>query len=174
MSEGTEEPFPPLSTSLESFLEEGSDAKFRKLISGLLKMSSAMLATRERYAAAIDVSPPQYSILMLVAEAGATTVGRIAAELEVASPFVTLQVNQLMKIGLLSKSPNPEDKRSSLVALTEEGKRRILKVAPIRKASNDLIFGEFSHEEAQELTKTIDRLRRSIASALHKLHDPHR
>ncbi len=165
-------PFPPLSTSLDDFLDDGSDQRFRQLINNLLRMSSAMLATRERYAELIGVSPPQYSILMAVADAGTTTVSQIASYLEVSGPFVTLQVKQMAEAGLLGRAPHPEDGRSTLLFLTEKGRELVLKVSPTRKSANDTIFGAFPGEDAQRLEATIEALLRQLRQALHELDRP--
>ncbi|MGY5808939.1 MarR family winged helix-turn-helix transcriptional regulator [Rhizobium sp. LEGMi198b] len=164
--------FPPPSTSLSSFLDGESDTRFRKLINDLLKMSSAMLATRERYAQLIGLTPPQYSILMAVADAGQTTVGQLAAELDVSGPFITAQVNHMVKAKLLERAPHPADKRSSLIVLTDKGVALVLKVAPIRKLANDMIFRPFEGRDAGQLGDTVNLLLQQMRAALHKLDEP--
>lgn len=163
---------PTPSTSLPDFLDVDGDKTFRKLVSNLIQMSSAMLATRERYAALIGVTPPQYSLLAAVADAGETTVGQLANDLDVSGPFVTLQVNKLVKSGFLSRRQNDEDKRSSIICLTDSGVAALAKVAPVRKLANDIIFAPFRGGEAAQLRTTVDRLLVQMRLALHELDRP--
>lgn len=79
------EPFPPLSTSLKPFLANGSDKDFRKMIYGLLQVSSMMLKAREYYGAYIGLSAPQYSMIVAIAE---PTHAALLKEFPMAKPWL--------------------------------------------------------------------------------------
>src|SRR5262245_15193453 len=85
----TDDRFPPLSISIESFLKDGSDREFRQLIYSLLSFSTLMTRHREYYASYIGVTGPQYSMMTFIAEIQSATVGDIAERMQVSSPFVT-------------------------------------------------------------------------------------
>jgi MarR family transcriptional regulator, organic hydroperoxide resistance regulator len=171
-SDRSEPRFPPLSTSLDTFLDGGSDHGFRQTIYGLLQVSALMLKAREHYGAAIGVTGPQYSMLVAIAEVGETTVRDLAATLHVSSPFITAEINKLLRAGSVAKRPNASDRRSSLLSLTEEGRRRVEKVSTVRRMANDIIFGSLDRAEAQSLQHIVRILVRDLESAVHQLEAP--
>src|SRR4051812_18868974 len=96
MKTAKDEAFPPLSTSLPAFLQNGSDAEFRALIYELTSVFNIMQRNRRYFGSHIGVSEPQALILMILAEVSDATVGYIARRLEVSSQFVTIEVGKLV------------------------------------------------------------------------------
>src|ERR1041385_4485258 len=83
------ERFPPLSTSLENFVKDGSDREFRRLIYSLTALSSLMVRNREHFASYIGVTDAQYMMITMIAENAGVTIGKVAELLGVSSQFVT-------------------------------------------------------------------------------------
>ena len=166
------EAFPPVSTSLEAFLVDGSDLKFRELIYKVLSTSTLMLRARERFAAHMGVSGPQYSMMVAIGEAGTATVGQIADRLHVSSPFVTAEIGKLIDRGIVERRPNEVDRRSSLLALTKRGRDLIRGVGPLRRMTNDMIFGSLTREQARALHEIMDRLLTDSEHALYAINSP--
>ena len=169
---GASEQFPPLSTSQENFLQDGSDTRFRELIYNLLTVSSNMLRARERVAAHISGTAPQFNMIVAIGEAGDSTVTRLAEQLHVSSPFVTAEINKLIDAGLVEKHKNVRDGRSMLLRLTEEGRDRVRQVGTIRRETNDIMFGSLTKTEARHFTKIISTLLIDSKRALHALETP--
>ena len=165
-------PFPPLSTSLEVFLDGGSDERFRDLIYKVLSTSALMLRSRDRFATVMGVSGPQYSMMVAIGEAGSATVGQIAEKLRVSSPFVTAEVGKLVRKGALSRELNQNDRRSSLLTLTKKGKDMIVSVGPLRQMTNDIIFGSLTKEQALAIHAIMDKLVVDSERALHAANSP--
>lgn len=167
------DPFPPLSTSLKAFLDNGSDQKFRKMIYGLLQVSSMMLKAREYYGAYIGVSAPQYSMIVAIAEAGEATVRDLTQIMHVSSPFVTAEINKLIAAGYVRKRPNTKDRRSIVLSLTTAGTEAVGRVADMRMISNDMIFGSITPDEAAVFQRIIQVLISDFGPAIHELEAPH-
>jgi len=165
-------PFPPLSTSMEFFIDGDSDQRFRELIYKVLSISTLMLRARDRFAAEMGVTGPQYSMMVAIGEAGTATVGQIAERLHVSSPFVTAEIGKLVKRGILSRQPNESDRRSSLLTLTARGKDLIRDVGPFRCATNDMIFGSLSSPQARVFSEIVDKLLSDGERAIHHIHPP--
>jgi DNA-binding MarR family transcriptional regulator len=165
--------FPPSSTSLKPFLVNGRDHDFRKMIYGLLQVSSMMLKAREYYGAYIGVSAPQYSMIVAIAEAGEATVRDLTKIMHVSSPFVTAEVNKLIAAGYLQKRPNTKDRRSIVLSLTAAGEEAVLRVAKMRLTANDMIFGSITNEEAKVFQHLIQVLITDFGRAIHELEAPH-
>ena len=170
---GTTERFPPLSISLESFLKDGTDREFRHLINSLLSFSALMMRHREYYASYIGVTGSQYSMMAVIAEARLATVGYVAEQMGVASQFVTAEISKLIDKGIVEKTPNEMDGRSIFLKLTPRGKRLLGELGPIRRESNDLMYGSLTGDRGRALQETIDTLIRDANSALHALDAPH-
>jgi MarR family transcriptional regulator, organic hydroperoxide resistance regulator len=164
--------FPPVSTSLEAFLVNGSDRTFRELIYKVLSTSTHMLRARDRFAAHMGVSGPQYSMMVAIGEAGTATVGQIAARLHVSSPFVTAEIGKLIKRDIVERRPNDADRRSNILMLTETGKQLIRDVGPLRRMTNDMIFGSLNASQARALNRIMSLLLADSERALRDINPP--
>jgi DNA-binding MarR family transcriptional regulator len=171
---GTAERFPPLSTSMEAFLRDGTDRKFRHLIYSLLNFSALMIRHRECYASYIGVTGSQYSMVAIVADAGLATVGHVAEQMGVASQFVTGEISKLIEKDIIEKTPNEMDRRSIFLKLTPRGQRLLRELGPIRRESNDLMYGSLTADRGRALQEIIDKLIEDGNGALHAFDAPHR
>jgi MarR family transcriptional regulator, organic hydroperoxide resistance regulator len=165
--------FPPLSISIESFLKDGSDREFRQLIYSLLSFSSLMTRHRDYYASYIGVTGPQYSMMTLIAEIPCATVGDIAEQMRVSSPFVTAEINKLIRKNIIEKRPNETDRRSMYLDLTPKGQSLLRELGPIRRESNDIMYGSLTGDRARMLKEIMNRLIQDAENALHALEAPH-
>ncbi|MBM2616700.1 MarR family transcriptional regulator [Actinoplanes sp. LDG1-06] len=78
-----------------------------------------------------DLSDIQFSLLMRLFDAnGQLTMTALADGVVYSRSGLTYQAGQLEKAGLITRSPDPTDERSTLVTITEAGHARIAKVLP--------------------------------------------
>jgi DNA-binding MarR family transcriptional regulator len=82
----------------------------------------------------------------------------VARRLHVSGPFITAQVNVLVKAGLVAKHPNPEDGRAVILSLTDIGEARLEAIAPEIQRANDTFFGPLSASEFRLLAGLAARL----------------
>jgi MarR family transcriptional regulator, organic hydroperoxide resistance regulator len=144
----------PATASRQALLEGGNDDHFRQLVYDLLTISVRMETVREHLARRLGVSGPQYSILMAVARlqnGHGVRVGTIAKALHVTSAFIATETGRLARLGLLSKSPNPKDRRGILLALTPRGHAGLVKLGPEIRAVNDDFFRPLDRTAFQAL-----------------------
>jgi DNA-binding MarR family transcriptional regulator len=73
----------------------------------------------------MGLHPGQEVLLLVLADAGPTTPGRLAASMSIEPPTVTKMVTRLEAAGLVRRDPDPVDGRSSLVSLTDEARHRL-------------------------------------------------
>ncbi len=165
--------FPPISISLPHFIKGGSDREFRQLIYALTSLSLLMGRNRQRFAAYMGVSDPQYIMIALIAETPGVTIGKVAEQLSVSSQFVTIEVGKLVKNNIVEKRPNERDRRSMILNLTAKGKNLLRELAPLRRKTNDLMFRSLTEERAKVLKEIISTLIIDGTSALHELDAPH-
>jgi len=71
---------------------------------------------------------------------------------------VSRAVTMLIQKGLVRKQNNPEDKRSSLLFLTEKGQGLYNEVLPMRKKTQNLILEQLTEEEREITERAIVKL----------------
>ena len=149
----------PPTTTLPALLEQGSDAKFRRLLYDFLTLSQRMRTMREHLGDQAGLTAPQYTFLMAVMELGedrnkGVAMRELADYLQVTPAFVTHESNILIRAHLIVKEANPHDRRSTLLSLSDEGARLVSALLPEVRAVNDLFFSKLTgpaFKRAQEL-----------------------
>ena len=112
-------------------------------IASRLRLSATRLARRLRQESGAGLSPSQQSALAVVSNHGPLTLGALAEHERVAPPSITKVVSKLECDGLVTRTPDPADRRVCRVvispsgaALLEESRRR--KTAWLTARINDL------------------------------------
>ncbi|MCE8016476.1 MarR family transcriptional regulator [Halomonas sp. MCCC 1A17488] len=78
--------------------------------------------------------------------------------LMVSSGGMTSRLDRLEKAGLIVRSPNPEDRRGTLVSLTEEGLALMNRVVPRHVENEARMLSALSREEQQALGELLSKL----------------
>ncbi|NIC04783.1 MarR family winged helix-turn-helix transcriptional regulator [Billgrantia bachuensis] len=78
--------------------------------------------------------------------------------LMVSSGGMTSRLDRLEKAGLIVRSPNPEDRRGTLVSLTEEGLALMNRVVPRHVENEARMLAALSREEQQALGELLSKL----------------
>ena len=155
---------PPTTTATALLNNDGGDSDFRRMIYDIFTMSVNFDRIRERMASALGLSGIQYHILMVVAELSAdmtVTVSAIADRLHTSGAYVTMETKKLMRRGFLEKRPNPDDGRSVIITLTEEGCAAIDAFAPHLQAINDELFDGVGPETFKQFRAIVDHMSRT-------------
>lgn len=160
---------PPASSTLESVLTDGSDAKLRRVIHNLLSAGDMLEDLRTVMGDRIGLTGGQYQILMAIARlqnGRGVPIKDVAAQLRVVASHVTVEVGKMVKLGFLEKLANAEDKRSVLVALTQKGCQSIDSVTSLTAAVNDGLFDGVSREDFQKFGQLLDKFVSNAESTL--------
>ncbi|MCE8033358.1 MarR family transcriptional regulator [Billgrantia tianxiuensis] len=78
--------------------------------------------------------------------------------LMVSSGGMTSRLDRLEKAGLIVRSPNPEDRRGTLVSLTEEGLALMNRIVPRHVENEARMLAALSREEQQALGELLSKL----------------
>ncbi|MEW6643798.1 MAG: MarR family winged helix-turn-helix transcriptional regulator [Pseudomonadota bacterium] len=160
----------PLTVSRPELLVQGSDRAFRSLVHGLFGFFARHEAVRAGHGARIGLVGIEYTVLIsighLSAEEGQVSVNRIAEHLYLSGAFVTTLTNQLLKHGLIHKTPDPSDRRRVLLEISQDGWARLAELAPVQRKVNDVQFDCLSATEFQQLLSMVNRLIESSNRAL--------
>lgn len=103
---------------------------------------------------------PREQILLLVLEDGGDGLRQkdIAEKLGINAPALTEQIDRLEADRYLERCANPDDRRSTLVRLTEKGRARAYEVADERRARAADLCAGLSEEEKDTLIALLGKL----------------
>ncbi|MCB1471588.1 MAG: winged helix-turn-helix transcriptional regulator [Rhodobiaceae bacterium] len=162
-------PARPLTVSRGALLVGGDDSRFRHLVHDLLAFSVRLEAVRAKFGAHIGLTGLQYTILISVRHLqGADGVGvkALAEHIGLSGAFVTIETGKLIRMGLLRKRANPDDRRRVLLSVTGEGEARLARLAPVQREINDAIFEPLDAARFAALCDIAAALRRSSDRSL--------
>jgi len=106
-----------------------------------------------------DVTPEQWSILKRLEEGDGITIKELSKRVGKDQANVTRISDLLQRKELIKRKPNPEDKRSSLVCLTEEGRRIIQLLDPIDEQVHQIALKGLTESEIEMVTQLLSRIR---------------
>jgi len=158
-----------LTVSRPELLANGDDSMFRHLVHDLLAFSVRLEAVRERFGRYLGLTGIQYTILISVNHLqGEDGVGikAIADHLGLSGAFVTIETGKLIRQGLLTKRPNPTDRRRVLLKVSAEGEGQLAALAPMQREINDAIFESLDAAGFDALTAQAADLRKGADRAL--------
>src|SRR5205085_9868840 len=90
-------------------------------VAARLRLSATRLARRLRQESGAGLSPSQHSALAVIANHGPLTLGALAEHERVAPPSITKVVSKLECDGLVTRTPDPADRRLLRVVVAAEG-----------------------------------------------------
>jgi DNA-binding MarR family transcriptional regulator len=99
--------------------------------------------------------------LRRLARAGGVSQRRLMRELNLTSGTVSVRVERLLERGWVTTSTDPDDRRNSLVALTDAGLAMFEQVAPAHVATENRLLAALSCEQKGQL---VDLLRTLLVS----------
>jgi DNA-binding MarR family transcriptional regulator len=162
----------PLTTTLKSFVKDGSDREFRDLIYTMVALTYQMGRHRKLFAEHIGVSEAQAVMLRMIAESQEATVGQLAQQLHVTSQFVTIEIGALVKKGIVEKRPNEADRRSMLLHLTTKGQNMVRELSAIMRIANDIHFRSLTEDRAKMLQDTLNAILTDGEASYHEISAP--
>ena len=108
-----------------------------------------------------NLTPPQFQILRLLWERDSQPFKDLAASLGCTRPTMTGIADTLEKNGLVTRQPNPDDRRSLLVTLTKAGKDLEGNTPDLDRIYSRCCVG-LSAEEFRQLGSLLSKLDQSL------------
>ena len=106
----------------------------------------------------LEVTTAMRAVMETLSQAGPMTVPRIAKLKGVTRQHIQLLADALVAAGLAAVKENPAHRRSSLIALTEKGKRVFAKMRAREAPVVEEIAWEFDTQEMERATAVLMRL----------------
>jgi DNA-binding MarR family transcriptional regulator len=135
-----------------------------QLLMRLVHAAGAIEGLLERAVEASGLSLAKLGVLRaLVATDGALPLGRLAESLCCAKSNVTQLIDRLEAEGLVRREADPEDRRSTLAVITEEGRRRYEAAARAHDEAERRILERLPAEQRERLAALLLEIRTAIA-----------
>lgn len=110
------------------------------------------------YEALFGLTIPEWRLVAVIAEADAITQADIGEQTRMDKVMVSRAAIALVERGLLIRAPNPTDKRSHHLSLTEAGRDLYASVAPKALELENKIFSRFTREELDQFVAMLRRI----------------
>jgi DNA-binding MarR family transcriptional regulator len=118
---------------------------------------------RRRLRSEFDVTLPRFDLLAQLAKApDGLTMSTLSRQLMVTNGNVTGLVERLVAEGLVTRTPDPTDRRTQIVALTLAGRHGFRTMA----ATHECWIAELDPAEATELMRLLKTTKRSAAAVI--------
>ena len=104
-----------------------------------------------------DLLPASYLMLSYVADHGPARSSAVAEMFTIDKGAISRQVQHLVDLGLLERTPDPADGRATLLVVSEEGRRRLADVADQRRKLLDERLGDWSDDQLASFVQDLAR-----------------
>ncbi|HEX3778861.1 MAG TPA: MarR family transcriptional regulator [Pseudonocardiaceae bacterium] len=106
-----------------------------------------------------DVSPSQQRALRMLTHHGPLRLSGLSDHLRIAPRSTTEVVDDLENKNLVERRPDPQDRRATLVALTEHGVEVVGAIRAAQGAESDRFFDRLSATDQAHLARILRKLR---------------
>lgn len=113
----------------------------------------------------VEISPIQSHILYEINRQHQPSIQKIAETLGTDITTFSRQIQTLVKMDLVKKTPHPEDRRISLLSLTEKGKSLSIRIDQEMKAYLNEVFSHMNDFEKETVIRSIKLLNEAMANS---------
>ena len=115
-----------------------------------------------RICAANGLTFPQFQVLEALLHKGGMTVGKIREAVLSSNGTIPVVIDNLQKLGLIQRGKDQNDRRKSIVTLTEQGRELIERISPENDAMIAEKFGVWTLDEKKDLVRLFRAYRRKF------------
>jgi DNA-binding MarR family transcriptional regulator len=150
----------PLSVSKKELLDKtgGTDKRFRQLIYDLSVAGSLLEIARQNLAEKLEVTAPQYNVLMVIAQyqgSNGLRLTEVAQHLHVTISHITNEVKKLEKNKWVNVVISPDDKRARLVRINTLAEKKIFALGKSQREINDHLFRNLRKSDFEKLSEIM-------------------
>lgn len=133
-------------------------------IADSVRLAITRTARRLRQEAGGGLSPTVLATLASIERNKVLTPGELARIEGVRRPTITRAISRLAEAGLIDRRPDPEDGRSSLISVSEQGHRYLAEHRSRKSAWLANLIEEMPDEDAEVLARAADILSHALAT----------
>jgi DNA-binding MarR family transcriptional regulator len=127
----------------------------------LVRRIKRVISERAR-AVHVDLQPAAYLMLSWLADEGPVRASAMVERFHIDKGAISRQLQHLDELGLVVRTPDPADGRASLVAASDDARRRLADVAEHRRKWLDEQLGDWSAEELERFATTLERYNQAL------------
>jgi DNA-binding MarR family transcriptional regulator len=116
------------------------------------------LANLNERIAPLGVSPMQFSVLVRLQDDGSWTQNSLGRSMLMQPANIAGLVRRLAERGLVTRTPDPGDRRAVRVTITQEGRDLLASVRPVADAANAQTLSVLEPAERRQLMELLRRL----------------
>jgi DNA-binding MarR family transcriptional regulator len=128
----------------------------------LLKLVRHLETFGRRSSLYLHVDRAGYLALRMLEALGPLSTKALATALNLDASTVTRQITALESAGFVDRRPDPIDRRSSTIVLTEEGRRTMSGVEKERRQGMEELIADWGEDERIALGRSLHRLNVSL------------
>ena len=136
-------------------------ARLEQEVGVLIRRVRRVIGERAR-AVHPDLQPSSYLLLAHVAEAGPQRSSAVAETLGIDKGAVSRQVQHLVDLGLVDRTPDPADGRATLVSASTDAVRRLAEVRGKRRRQLEDRLGDWTDADLDVLVTMLGRYNASL------------
>jgi DNA-binding MarR family transcriptional regulator len=107
----------------------------------------------------VGLSGAKLAALRCISEAGESLpLGQVAERLACVKSNITQLVDRLEADGLVTREPDPNDRRTKLAVLTTAGRKAVKEGLRVKQEAERELLGRLSRDEAQQLTALLNKI----------------
>ena len=153
-------PFDPIARAEELWTRRWGPVPSMGAITSIMRAQQILLAEVDAVVKPYELTFARYEALVLLtfSQSGELPMSKIGERLMVHPTSVTNTVDRLVRSGLVSRRPNPNDGRGTLAAITAKG-REVVEAATRDLMAMDFGLGVYDAEECAEIFAMLRPLR---------------
>lgn len=115
----------------------------------------------------IEISGGQGRILFILWKTDNLTISEISEKTSLAKNTVSVVINGMVNKGIVERNINPENRRQTIVSLTDYAKSLQEKYEAVSQQMNMLFYQGFSEEEQKQFEQYLARILETLIKNLH-------
>ena len=109
-----------------------------------------------------ELQPASYLMLSWLADEGPVRASSMVETFHIDKGAVSRQLQHLVDLGLVERTPDPDDGRATLVAASDDAVRRLADVAEHRRKWLEEQLGDWDAADLAQFAELLERYNRSL------------
>ena len=115
----------------------------------------------------IEISGGQGRILFVLWKENHLTISEISEKTSLAKNTVSVVINGMVNKGIVARNINPQNRRQTIISLTEYAKNLQEKYEVVSKQMNSLFYQGFTENEQEQFEQYLARILNTLIEKLH-------
>jgi len=147
-------------------MSQSSKEPFLSLIRELARAFQAFEQFSAYHVRQIDLTPPQFDVLATLGNTPGMSCKELSEKTLITKGTLTGVVDRLIEKGMVVRTVQEHDRRSVMIALTEQGEALFQQVFPAHLAYMKTAFETFDQAEMDAISQQLMRLRTAFNQVL--------